>query len=108
MIGRVVQLNATVQRSGDEAAIKHNEVNKSMVNQMNASSINQKEVMRKNTEVVKKDNADYNNQKYDAKEKGKGEYFINKKKNQNNKNQEEEEDGKVIIKSGGGGFDMKI
>ena len=62
--------------------------------------------MRKNTEVVKKENADYNNEKFDAKEKGKNEYFINKKNKK--KKEEEDTDGRVIIKTGGGGFDMKI
>ena len=45
-------------------------------------------------------------EKYDAKEKGKGEYFSNKKKKKEEK-ASEEEDGKVIIKSTGN-FDIKI
>ena len=106
MIGRTVALQATMQRSGDEATVKHNEANKSLVNQMNAQNVNQKDVMRRNTEVVKKENADYNNEKFDAKEKGKGEYIINKQKKK--KKEEDEEDGRVIIKNGGAGFDMKI
>jgi hypothetical protein len=104
MIGRTTAVQGIMQRSTDEAAMKHSEDSKSVVNQLNAHQLGEKEVLQKSQEVIKKDDADYNQENYDAKEKGKGEYLFTPKKK---KKQNEEDDGKVIIK-GTGGFDVKI
>lgn len=105
MIGRTTAIQATMQRSDESALVRKNEENKALVNQSNAQKINEKEVQEKYENVVKKDNADYNNEKYDAKEKGKGEYLLMQKKKK--KKRDDEEDGVVKIKHSGG-FDVKI
>ena len=106
MIGRVTALNGTMQRSGDEATARQAEQNKSILNQAQAQQTVQKGQMQKIQTVNKKEDVEYNQEKYDAKEKGKGGYFSNKKKKKEEK-ASEEEDGKVIIKSTGN-FDIKI
>lgn len=105
MIGRTVAVQGTMQRSTEEAAMKHNEDNKSVVNQMNAHQVLEKTAEQKAKDVNTKDNADYNQENYDAKEKSNGEYLLTLKKKK--KKQQEEEDGRVVIKQGGG-FDVKI
>lgn len=104
MIGRTTAIQGTMQRSDESALIRKNEENRPLVDQSNAQKLNEKEVQEKYENVVKKDNADYNSEKYDAKEKGKGEYPLLKKKK---KQKKEEEDGVVKIKHSGG-FDVKI
>lgn len=105
MIGRTVAIQGTMQRSGEEASLKQAQDNKSSVNQMNAQVAAEKNELHKAIDVVSKENADYNQQKYDAKEKGKNEYLgtmVKKKK------KKDEEDGKVIVKGNSGNFDLKI
>lgn len=106
MLIKPAMMQATVQRTQDMTNIKQNEDNKSYVAQVNAQSNVKKEVEHKLNGVRKKDDADYNGQKYDAKEKGKNEYFSQKQKRDNEASQDEE-DGKVIIKRRTG-FDMKV
>lgn len=105
MIGRTAAIQATMQRSDDSALVRKNEENKNLVNQTNAQQVNEKEIQEKHENVVKKDNADYNSEQYDAKEKGKGEYLLSPKKKK--KKIDDEEDGVVRIKHSGG-FDVKI
>ena len=94
MIGRTTAIQGMMQRSDESALIRKNEENRPLVDQSNAQKLNEKEVQEKYENVVKKDNADYNSEKYDAKEKEK-------------KQKKDEEDGVVRIKHSGG-FDVKI
>lgn len=98
-------MQATVQRTQDMTSIKHQEDNKTYMAQANAQTTVKKEVEHKLQDVHKKDNADYNQQKYDAKEKGKNEYFSQKKKGEDDES--EDGDGKVILKKRAT-FDMKV
>ncbi len=100
-----VMMQATVQRTQDMSGIKHQEDNKAYVAQSNAQTTLKKEVEHRLQDVRKKDDADYNQQKYDAKEKGKNEYFSQKKRE--DKDDSEDEDGKVILKKRAT-FDMKV
>lgn len=106
MIIKPAMMQATVQRTQDMTGIKHQEDNKAYMAQANAQTTVKKEVEHKLQDVRKKDNADYNQQKYDAKEKGKNEYFSQKKKGEDN-GASEDEDGKVILKKRAT-FDMKV
>ena len=66
----------------------------------------QKEVQQKSENVIRKENINKEQQKFDAKEKGSNEYVSVKVK----KKVKQEEDGideKVLVKSQGG-FDIKI
>ena len=90
-------MQATIQRTQDMSGIKHQEDNKAFVTQTNVQTTMQKQLEHKLKDVNKKDNADYNQQKYDAKEKGKNEYF-SQKQNKEKKDSDDDEDGKVIVK----------
>lgn len=95
-----------MQRSDESAIIRKNEENRALVNQSNAQRVNEKEVQERYENVVKKDNADYNEGKYDAKEKGRGEYMALKKKK---KKRSEADDGDGVVKiKHSSGFDVKI
>lgn len=100
---RPVEMQGMVQRSQDVTGIKANQDNKSNVDQTNIFGNHIKELQQKQENVVKKEDADYNEQKYDAKDKGKNEYEGSQKKRQKKK----EEDGKVEIK-GQTNFDVRI
>lgn len=106
MIVRPVILQGTVQNSQNMTGIKHGEDVKPMVSQANLAASNVKEVQQKSENVLRKDDVDRHNEKFDAKEKGKNEYYsvkVKKKKNQD----DNDSDGKVILKSSGN-FDVKI
>lgn len=106
MIVRPVIMQGTVQNSQNMTGIKHGEDAKPLVEQANIAVSNQKEVQHKSENVIRKDDVDKGNEKFDAKEKGKNEYYsvkVKKKKNQD----QNDSGGKVILKSSGN-FDVKI
>lgn len=106
MIIKPAMMNATIQRTQDFTTIKQQEDSKNFVAQSNAQTAVKKDVEHKLQDVRNKDNADYNQQKYDAKEKGKNEYFSQKRKGKD-EDSEDEDDGKVILKKRSG-LDMKV
>ncbi len=103
MIVRPVEMQGMVQRSQDMSQIKQNEDIKGFVDQSNILGAEQKKSEIKHETVVKHENADKKQDKYDAKEKGSNEY------NQNNghHNKQNNDEGKVILKSIAN-FDVKI
>ena len=94
---RPVVMQGMVQRSQDVTGYKVNQDNKANVDQTNIFGNHVKELQQKQENVVKKENADYEQQKYDAKEKGKNEYN-GENRGHHNRKKEEEEDGKVAVK----------
>lgn len=104
MIGRTSLVQGTMQRSMDGAQVKQHEDNQSTVNQMNANHTVQKEVQIKSETVIKKDDADFNQGSFDAKEEGKNKYYEDNKKK---KKQDDNDDG-VVTPKHIGSFDMKI
>lgn len=106
MIVKPTLMQATIQRSQDINSIKHQEDSKSAAAQNNIQTTVQKEIRQKLSDVNKKDNADYNEQRHDAKEKGKNEYF-SQKKSSKKKESDADEDGRVIVKKKSN-FDVKI
>ena len=104
---RPVEMQGMVQRSQDVTHFKASENNRSNVEQMNIQGQQTKELQLKQENVVKKENADYNEQKYDAKEKGHNSYDENKNGHGKRKNKEEVEDGKVTVKQKST-FDVRI
>lgn len=106
MIVRPVVIQGTVQNSQNMTSVKHGEDVKPMVEQANIAVSTQKEVKLKSENVIKKDDVDKGNEKFDAKEKGKNEYYSVKvkKKKQDTANNAE---GSVFVKSTGS-FDVKI
>lgn len=106
MIVRPVVMQGTVQNSQNMTSMKHAENTKPAVEQANIAVTSQKEVQQKSENVIRKNDVDKGNEKFDAKEKGKNEYYsvkVKKKKNQSIS----EDDEKVILKSSGM-FDVKI
>lgn len=99
-----VELHAVIQRSQDVTQIKANEDAKPQ-DDHNAIVMHQhKNETVRHEQVNKKDNADKEQKKYDAKEGGNGTYY---NQNQGRKKKKDDEDG-VIIKKGNTGFDVKI
>lgn len=82
-----------VQRANDVSTMKQNENSKPLVEQMNTQVMDNKKNIIKHEQVNKKDNADKENTKYDAKEKGNGTYFANQQNK--NKKKDEQNDGQV-------------
>lgn len=104
---RPVEMQGVVQRNQDIAGLKSNQDNKTNIDQTNFYGNHIKELQHKQENVIKKENADYNEQKYDAKEKGKNEYDGNRSGKHNKKREKEEEDGNVSVKKRAA-FDVKI
>lgn len=94
---------AAITRQQDFTSIKHNEDNKSVLNQSQLGIKAEKENERKARDVNTADNADWNNQRPDAREKGKNEYTGDGGQNRKQNSKVE----KVLVK-GYGGFDIKI
>lgn len=100
---RPIEFNGTVQRTQDVSTIKQNEDQKPVHDQSNFQQKVQKNTEHLTHEVSNKDNADYSQQKYDAKEKGKNQYS---RQDQKRQKKEKEPKEKVILKNKG--FDIKI
>ena len=106
MIVRPVVIQGTVQNSQNMTSVKHGEDVKPMVEQSNMAVSTQKEVQQKAENVIKKDDVNQGKEKFDAKEKGKNEYYsvkVKKKKQSTG----DSGDGTVIVKNKGS-FDVKI
>lgn len=106
MIVRPVVIQGTVQNSQNMTSVKHGENAKPMVEQANIAVSTQKEVQQKSENVIRKDDVDKGNEKFDAKEKGKNEYYSVKVKKKK-KNLGDNNESSVIVKSTGS-FDVKI
>lgn len=99
-----VELHAVIQRSQDVTQIKAHEDAKPQDEHNAIVMQQQKNEVQQHENVVKKDNADKNREKFDAKEEGKGEYYNQNKKK---KHKKEDDDG-IIVKKEKSGFDVKI
>lgn len=98
----VIEL-ATIARSQDYTAVKHTEDNKGVAQQNNVAQNMQQQVEQKARQVRQGDNTEWQNKKFDAKEKGNGSYEGNSRDKKKEKKPEE----KVLTK-GRQGFDIKI
>lgn len=101
-----IELQGTITRAQDYTAIKHNEDNKGMIDQSNFQNQFHKVVDNKLTQVHHGENAENMNKRFDAKDKGNGQYAGDGGR-QRKRESEQDADGKVLIKNMGG-FDMKI
>lgn len=103
-----IELQGTITRSQDYTTIKHNEDNKGMIDQSNFQNQFHRVVENKVTQVHQREDAENANKKYDAKEKGDGQYSGDGGRRRK-RNQEKDNglDGKVVLK-GMERFDMKI
>jgi len=93
----------TISRAQDYSTIKQNEDNKGMVDQANFSEQVQKAVDQNIREVRSRDEAQWHENRPDAKEKGNGKYSGDGGRNRKKQAAHE----RVVIKNSRG-FDMKI
>lgn len=94
----------TIVRSQDYTTIKQNEDNKSVSQQNVLIQDRQKEDTQKTRQVNQSDDAQWQQKKFDARDKGSGSYEGD---GGSRRKKEKEPDGKVVLK-GPGGFDIKI
>lgn len=102
-----LELNGTVSRTQDFTTIKHNEDNKGNLDQSNIQNQFHKEIEVKTKQVHNAEDAENTSYRYDAKEKGNGQYSGDGGKQREKDDKERKKEGKVIIK-GQGRFDIKI
>ena len=99
-----VELQGQVTRAQDFTTIKHNEDNKVTVNQTNIQREFGQAVDLKLRHVNRGEQAENQGKKFDAKEKGNGNYFGDG----GNRSKKEEETKEKAVPKRMGGFDMKI
>ncbi|MGL5259229.1 MAG: hypothetical protein ACRC7V_03890 [Lachnospiraceae bacterium] len=102
-----VELNGYMSRVQDYTTQKHNEQQKPLVDQGNFENAFKKEVNENVKKVHDMEEGRNQQKKFDAKEKGNGQYFKNNdmKKEKKSKN-EHNKDG--IVKPKTQGFDLKV
>lgn len=98
-----VIMSGIVNRTQDYAQLKQGEDQKPAADQANFQSQFNKQIEKNAELVIRQNNSEWKNEKFDAKEKGKNKYFADKKKKE-----KKEEDGKVTAKSSHISFDVKI
>ena len=101
-----IDLGNAMTRTQDYATIKQNEDNKGFVDQSNFQSNLKKEVDNRLNQVQRKDGTEFNNKKFDAKEKGSNEYFGDGGKKKSVK--ENTADKERVVLKNSGHFDVHI
>lgn len=99
-----VDLNHAMTRIQDFTTQKHNEDHRGVVEQSHLQTQFHKELNINMKQVVKSDQTEYQNKKFDAKDKGDGHYSGDGGKN---RKKEHNSDGRVVPKRETG-FDVKI
>ena len=87
---RPVEMTGIVNRTTDYAQMKHSEDQKPIMDQANYQTQFNKQIEHNSETVVKKNDSEWKHEKFDAKEKGKNQYYNNRKKKE-----KKEEDGNV-------------
>ncbi len=98
-----VMMQGVVQRTPDYSQMKQQEDVRAQTLQTGTVMRTEKEKKLQQEQVVKKNNADAKENKFDAKEKGNGTYYGQSKQ----KKKSMEQDGTVTMKHSGG-FDVKV
>lgn len=101
---RPVVLNGMIQRTDDIGQLKQHEDAKPAVDQQNIQMQVQRAEHQSQKQVNKAENSRLMDERFDAKEEGKGQYQDNRKK----KNGKKKEDGRVTAQKTVGNFDIKI
>lgn len=102
---RPIDFNGMIQRSQDVGSIKQHEDTRPVVEQQNIQSNFVKDETKLAKQVNHADNADQEEYRYDAKEKGNSSYQESSGKQ---KKKKEQETDRVIVKNKSAGFDIKI
>lgn len=103
---RPIDLNGMIQRTQDVGTVKLHEDNKPLVDQQNIQQHVVKEEQKLTKQVQQADDTNQPEYRYDAKDKGNGQYQENKKRKKDSKKNQTED--KVIIKNLSGSIDIKI
>lgn len=101
-----IEIQGQITRAQDFTTYKHNEDTKGMVEQSNVGISFAKQVENQVTKVNRGEQPEFQNKKFDAKEKGSNEYSGDGGR-RGKKKDEKEPDGKVILK-GIGNFDISL
>lgn len=111
MIVKPVIIQGTVQNSQNATNVKHAENIKPAVEQANLAATTQKEVKMKSENVIRKDNINKEQKKFDAKEKGSNEYVkvkVKEKKRVDDEGEQKDQNKVQVKVKSKSGFDMKI
>lgn len=103
---RPIDNSGLLSRSHEVSNLKQNEDNKPLADQQNIQHLVHKDVQRASKEVVKKNDADYHQTNYDAKEKGRGQEYEDRRRN--TKQSQHEVKDRIIKKGETRPFDIKI
>lgn len=103
---RPVDLNGMIQRTQDVGTIKHQENTKPMVDQQNIQTSFAKTEEKIAKQVNHADDAEQEEYRYDAREKGSSQYSGNG--GSKKKKKDEPHTDKVIVKNRSAGIDIKI
>lgn len=98
-----IEISGAVNRADDIYHMRNQSDNKMYVDNSAAFKEVEKKSKDINEKVVKSDNSDFFNKKFDAKEKGSNSYQDNRNRNSKDKNI----DGVVVVKKSSG-FDISI
>lgn len=98
-----VEIQGQVTRAQDFTTVKHNEDNKGLVDQSNFQRQFENHVDNKLRQVRHGERTENEGKRFDAKDKGNGDY----QGDGGSRRRQKVKDGRVVLK-GQGGFDMKI
>lgn len=99
-----IETNGMLSRVQDVSIIKHNEDNKTFMDQSNFQNQFKKEVKHNLSQVKDANNSENSKQNFDAREESKNKYY----KQNNKKNQDKKEDISKVIYKNTSSFDVKI
>ena len=103
-----IEIQGQITRAHDMTHLKHNEDTKGMVEQANVSEQFSKVIENQLTIVYRGERPEYQNKKFDAKEKGSNEYGGDGgRKGRKKEKEKRDADGKVLLKSIGN-FDASM
>jgi len=97
-----IVLNGTIQQTHEVLQDQTKETQKPVQDQVNIQMQEVRQEQQKAQEVVKYDKSEFMEERYDAKDKGKGSY-----QGDGGRRRRKEPEGRVVVKPSGG-FDMKI
>ena len=102
-----IEVNGMISRAQDVSALRHNEVEKDVIDQNNFHNKFAHEVDQNARTVHHADDSDKTDTKHDAKEKGNGQYSGDGGQKKKREEQDDKPDGKVMLKNMHR-FDIKI
>ena len=103
-----IELQGQISRAQDYTTIKHNEDHKGMIDQNNFQSQFHKAVDSKLSQVHHGENTENADKRFDAKDKGNGQYSGDGGRQRRRGTDKEKDSGERVMRKGTGSFDIKI